>query len=137
VSEGQWLTIIVHLLTGIYGQRIWHNNINIFSYDIEVSNILAILTILSMVRAIVNNLRMILGKKTPLDEYGVVIPRRTTNIWNPVLPIAILTSFAIISYSIGYFHVSPSLFMFTFGFAFAKVTIKLVVSFSRLQSFFC
>ncbi|CAG2123061.1 unnamed protein product, partial [Medioppia subpectinata] len=30
--------------------------------------------------------------------------RRTNNIWKPVVPIAILTIFAIISYSIGYFH---------------------------------
>ncbi|CAG2120814.1 unnamed protein product, partial [Medioppia subpectinata] len=64
---------------------------------------------------------------TGIELSHILALRRTNNIWKPVVPIAILTIFAIISYSIGYFHVSPLLFIFTFGFAFAKVTIKLVV----------
>jgi len=114
------------LATAYWGQRLWRTTLW-SSTGIELSHVLALATILSMCAAITRNVTMVLGAKTPLDVLGVVIQRRTANIWKPVVPVAILTAFAVISYSIGYFHVSPILFIFTFGFAFAKVTMKLVM----------
>ena len=126
VSEGQWCMVIAHLATAYFGQRFWRTPV--FSTGLEFGHVMAIATLLSLLSAILRNMAIILGKKTPLDECGVEIKRRTGNVWKPAIPIAILTASAITSYSIGYFHVSPALFVFTFGFAFAKVTIKLVVS---------
>lgn len=125
VSEAQWAMVLIHLATAIWGQRLWRTQV--YGSGLELGHILALVTIMAMFLAIIRNLSIILGKKTPLDELGVDIKRRSSNIWEPVVPIAILTAFAVISYGIGYFHVSPALFIFTFGFAFAKVTIKLVV----------
>ena len=123
--------ILVHLATAYWGQRIWRTAL--FNTGFELVHLLALVAIMSMFIAFVRNLSIILGQKTPLDRLGVEIKRRTSNIWEPAVPIAILTASAVISYGIGYFHVSPALFIFTFGFAFAKVTIKLVVSPLRID----
>lgn len=127
MSEGQWFMVIIHLLTAWYGQRIWQNQISIFGVEFALTHILALATVISMSTAILANIRLILGQSTPLDRH-VKIERKTHNIWSPLFPCLILTILALISFSSGYFHVSPSLFVMAFGFAFAKITIKLVVS---------
>ena len=120
------MMILVHLSTAVWGQKLWRTPV--FGAGFELVHLFALVSIIMMFVAITRNLSIILGQKTPLDKLGVEIKRRTSNIWEPVIPIAVLSASAYISYLIGYFHVSPTLFVFTFGFAFAKVTIKLVVS---------
>jgi hypothetical protein len=122
--------VAIHLLSCIYGQKFWHYPlISFFGIELSPGQLLAVSTIITVSIALINNVRIILGKKTPLDEMGVKIPRRNDNIWPPFWSAAIMTLLAVVSYATGYFHVSPSLFVFTFGFTFAKLTMKLVVSF--------
>ena len=128
VSEAQWAMIAMHLVTAICGQRLWRTPV--FDTGLEVNQLIGMAAIFSSLIVIYRNILIIMGQKTPLDELGIEIKRRTSYLWKPAFPIAILTASAIVSYSIGYFHVSPSLFIFTFGFAFAKITIRLVVSLS-------
>lgn len=128
VSEGQWTMILVHALTAYYGQRIWR--VTLFTFmGIEVSSVhlITIASILSLIRSMFNNINMaVAGKKTPLEENGIEIPRRTS-VLAPGVPLTLLIILTTFSYFQGLFNVSPAVFILTFGFSFAKLTMKLVM----------
>ena len=127
VSEAQWTMVIVHALTALYGQRVWHTTVlNILGFKLNMVHIVAALTIMSLLRAILDNSKMAFGKKTPLEDLGIEIPRRNS-IYAPLVPLALLTTFTTICFLRGLFIVSPSVFILSFGFCFAKLTITLVM----------
>lgn len=53
---------------------------------------------------------------------------QTPQIWNPIVPVSTLTMLAVSAYCDGLFDHSPCIFVAAFGFAYAKITLKLVVS---------
>lgn len=128
VSEAQWSMIIVHTLTAIYGQRMWHAHLmTVFGMRVTVLHVLAIASLATLVRAIFQNATMaILGKETPLETLGVRIPRRRA-IYAPLVPLAFLMVLTTINYGLGLFEASPAVFMMTFGLSFAKLTMTLVM----------
>ncbi|GIY26899.1 hypothetical protein CEXT_766531 [Caerostris extrusa] len=108
VSEIQFSIMFIHLLTAFYGQQFWKNN--------------------GMVKTIAYNIGYVLGNKTPIDAY-VKVPRKTgLQIWNPVVPVSVLTYFAVVTFNSGLFEENPSIFAIAFGLAYAKLTLKLVIA---------
>lgn len=132
VSEGQWAMIAIHLLTAKYGQRLWRTKI--FSlgpwFDFELVHLLAMMTVTTLARAILDNYKMATGRKpTPLDELGIKLPfKKGPSIWNPVYSCGALVFLTFLAFTCGYFTISPTIFVLTYGFAFAKLTVRLVVS---------
>jgi hypothetical protein len=66
------------------------------------------------------------NKETPLEALGVRIPRRN-DIYSPLVPLFCLVALTVAGYHFGLFALSPSVFMLTYGFSFAKLTMKLVM----------
>ncbi|GBM21201.1 Choline/ethanolaminephosphotransferase 1 [Araneus ventricosus] len=124
VSEIQFSVMLIHLLTAYYGQQFWRSTI----FGLELRLIIGFVSLLSMCGTIITNIGYVLGNKTSLDEY-VKVPRKMgIQIWNPVVPVSILTLFAVKAYISGLFHSSPSIFIIAFGLAYAKLTMKLVIA---------
>lgn len=124
VSEVQFTVIFIHLLTAFYGQQIWRSLI----FGIELRMILGFVSLLSMIGTILCNIGYVLGNKTSIDEY-VKVPRKTgIQVWNPVVPVSILTMFAIKAFNSGLFQPNPSIFIIAFGLAYAKLTLRLVIA---------
>ncbi|KAG8187356.1 hypothetical protein JTE90_016906 [Oedothorax gibbosus] len=125
VSEAQFSVIFIHLITAFYGQQIWRAEL---FFNVELRMIVGTLTLLSLCANIISNLGYVLGNKTPLDNY-VKIPRKMSlQIWNPLVPVTILTIFTLKAYSSGLFYANPCLFVIAFGLAYAKLTVKLVIA---------
>lgn len=78
VSEAQWSIIIAHLITAIYGQRVWSTVlVTLFGAKITLANVMIVATLFSLSRSILDNIHMAVGRKqTPLEHLGVNIPRR-------------------------------------------------------------
>lgn len=128
VSEGQWAMILIHFVTAIYGQRFWHTVVaTLFGFKLTIVHCLFSLTLVALGRSILENVQMVMLKKdTPLEALGVRIPRRN-DIYSPLLPLFVLMALTIGGFFSGLFELSPSVFMLTYGFAFAKLTMKLVM----------
>lgn len=128
VSEGQWSMILIHFLTAVYGQRVWHTVVTtVFGYKLTIVHVLFTLTLVALCRSIFENIQMVMFKKeTPLETLGVRIPRRN-DVYSPLVPLFILISLTTCGYFSGLFELSPSVFMLTYGFSFAKLTMKLVM----------
>ncbi|XP_054713177.1 cholinephosphotransferase 1-like [Uloborus diversus] len=125
VSEAQFSVITIQLLTAFYGQSFWRNQV---CFGLELRHLVGALTLMSLFGNIVSNVRYVLGNKTPLDSF-VSIPRKMSpTIWNPVVPVSILTVFALHAFNAGVFHSSPCVFVIAFGFAYAKLSVKLVIT---------
>lgn len=131
MSEAQWAMIITHGLTAYGGQKIWRYSIfSMFNVDITVTHVMALLTLVSLMNVIYDNLNMsVLGKKTPLEESGVNIPRRTSHsIYNPLYPLGLLLFLSWFNYVSGLFTLNSTAFIMVYGFAFAKLVIALVMA---------
>lgn len=127
VSEAQWTMIIVHGLTAYYGQRIWHTVLlDLLGVRITFVHVISIMTLLSLMRAIVDNSKMAFGQKTPLEELGIDIPRRSS-VYAPLIPLGLLTIFTTACFMRGIFMESPTIFILMSGFCYAKLTMKLVM----------
>ncbi|XP_076325949.1 cholinephosphotransferase 1-like isoform X2 [Tachypleus tridentatus] len=125
VSEAQITMMVIHLLTALFGQSFWH--IKVGKLDLEICQVLVILSILLLCLIILSNVAIVLGRKTELDEF-VVLPRKLgVEIWYPLVPVLTLTLLAVKGFSAGLFDAGPSIFIISFGFAFSKLTIKLVI----------
>ena len=124
VIEGQWAIIIIHLLTFKFGQNIWNQNILL---GMTATHILFSLSILALISSIFKNISLITGADSPMDKF-IRIPRKTDKTkWNPMFPLIIITTFAIIGYESGIFQTNPIVFIFIFGLSFAKLSFKLQV----------
>lgn len=125
VSEAQFSVILIHLLTANYGLSFWRTEV---LFGIELRMIIGSCVLISLCGTILANIGYVLGKQTPLDNI-VHIPRKMTpQMWNPIVPITVLTFFAVQAYRDGLFDPSPCIFVATFGFAYAKLTVKLVIA---------
>ena len=106
--------------------------------ELSLTQILAILSLSSLANAILSNASIVLlNVRTPLDKAGVNIPRRqgVNHRIKPVIPVVALTVLAVLSYKLGYYHVNCTMFILMFGFTYAKMTMKLVVSVFDLFKF--
>lgn len=128
VSEAQWTMILVHSMTAIYGQRFWQTIIfSLLGFKIQLVHVIAFCTYGSLIRSIIENAKMaMLGLPTPLEKVGINIPRRSSVI-QPLIPLGLLMALGHLCYLKGLFHVSLTIFTLTFGFSFAKLTMKLVM----------
>lgn len=78
-------------------------------------------------RAMLTNVEFYLGKPTPLEQC-VTIPRKTkAATWYPLIPLSIILLSAIVGFCQGIFETHSLMFTFGFGFALAKLTVKLQV----------
>ncbi|KAB8225112.1 hypothetical protein BDV33DRAFT_198955 [Aspergillus novoparasiticus] len=130
VAEAQFLMMAIHLLTAYFGQSMWHIHlVSVRGFQLALVHIMVLGIIFGLLLAIFHNVNLaVLGAKTPLEKLGVRIPaRRGLRIWYPLVPIAALTVLAIWAFYFGYFVVSPTTFYITFGLAYTKVTIKLLM----------
>uniref|UniRef100_A0A090XDM1 Putative conserved plasma membrane protein n=1 Tax=Ixodes ricinus TaxID=34613 RepID=A0A090XDM1_IXORI len=84
-------------------------------------------TVCSMALAIFGNARIVFGGKTPIDHY-VKLPRRKERLLHPLVPLAGLTGCLWLCFGGGLMESHPVMFLVTFGFAFAKLTIRLVLT---------
>ncbi|XP_035230368.1 cholinephosphotransferase 1-like [Stegodyphus dumicola] len=125
VSEAQFTVILIHLLTAVFGQHIWRTEV---LFGLELRMIVGMCTVLSLCGTIIANMGYILGNKTPLDDFIQIPRKKTPQIWNPLIPVSMLTFFAAQAYNAGLFDPNPSLFVIAFGFAYAKLTVKLVIT---------
>ena len=128
VSEGQWTMILVHALTAYYGQRIWRSTLfTLFGLEVTSVHLITIASIVSLLGSMYENIKMAAGvQRTPLEQVGIEIPRRNT-VFAPAVPLILLITLTNICYMQGLFMVSPGVFILTFGFSFAKLTMKLVM----------
>lgn len=125
VSEAQCAVIMIHLLTTVFGPSMWRTEL---LFGIELRMVIGFCCLSSLCMTILSNIGYILGNKTPLDDI-VKIPRKMTpQIWNPVFPLVALTVLALLAYSDGLFDPTPCIFVTAFGFAYAKLTVKLVIA---------
>lgn len=130
VSEAQWSMILIHLITAQWGQKIWSIPlVNVFGFQLDGTQLMAILTILSLSHCIFDNLQMsVLGKKTPLEENEILIPRRRSQaIYNPIHSLGLLILLSMLNYLSGLVSLSVSVFVILYGFAFARLVINLVM----------
>lgn len=89
---------------------------------------LCAISVISVLQALTINIGYILGKKTPLDDFANIPRKQGSQIWNPIFPVLILIILTLKAYSSGLFAVNCIVFILTFGFAFAKLTTKLVMT---------
>ncbi|CAN8026522.1 unnamed protein product [Ixodes persulcatus] len=127
VSECQIVMVVAHLVTAAYGQDLWKTTV-IF----ELREIMVAATVCSMALAIFGNARIVFGGKTPIDHY-VKLPRRKASgmierLLHPLVPLAGLTGCLWLCFGGGLMESHPVMFLVTFGFAFAKLTIRLVLT---------
>lgn len=123
--------VLIHLGAAVYGQTIWSSTTLTLlpGLTVTLTQILAGLSLASLANAILSNGAIaLLGARTPLDRLGVKIPRRSGNGLKPVIPAALLSLLAVMAYKLGYYHLNPIMFVLLFGFTYAKLTMKLVVS---------
>lgn len=135
VSEAQWTMILAHVITAYWGQRIWSWPIvNSFGLQITLAQVMFTITVFSLLNCVYENVEMsVLGKSTPLEENGILIPRRqSSSVFNPLYPLTILIFLSILNYGSGLVSLGPSVFVILYGFAFARLVIALVtVNISR------
>ena len=123
--------ILIHSFAAIYGQSIWSDTTVTLlpGITLTLTQLLAVLSLSSLANAILSNAAIVLfGVQTPLDKAGLKIPRRQGNRIIPVIPVTVLSILAMISYKLGYFHLNCMMYVLLFGFTYAKLTMKLVVS---------
>ncbi len=123
--------ILIHLTAALFGQSVWSGTtVSVpFGLTFTLTQLLALLSVASLANAVLSNAAIVLlGVETPLEKAGVSIPRRLVAPNKPVLPVAALSTLALIAYKLGYFHLNPTMYVLAFGFAYAKLTMKLVVS---------
>ena len=123
--------ILIHLTAALFGQSVWSGTtVSVpFGLTFTLTQLLALLSVASLANAVLSNAAIVLlGVETPLEKAGVSIPRRLVAPNKPVLPVAALSTLAFIAYKLGYFHLNPTMYVLAFGFAYAKLTMKLVVS---------
>ncbi|KAI2806737.1 hypothetical protein BLOT_008695 [Blomia tropicalis] len=131
VTEAQWSMIVIHLVSAIWGQSIWSTPIVfLFGHQWILSEVLSLMTLATLLNAIISNASFVLlNVKTPLDRLGVNIPRKKGLITIlPAIPVILLTLIMMIAYNYGYYHVNCTMFILTFGFTYAKLTMKLVIA---------
>ena len=70
-----------------------------------------------------------MGKSTPIEQIGIQIPRKRLNkkTYNPILAVCFLISCCYINYYFGLMKLNPLVFLFIYGFSFAKLIITLVL----------
>ena len=120
--------ITVHFLSAIFGQSIWQTALSAFGYQITLSQLLSLMTLLTFANAILGNAATILFSfKTPLEKVGVTIARKQCNRYKPTFPVLIVIGLLYVSYNLGYYHLNPMMFIGLFGVTLAKLTMKLVV----------
>lgn len=124
--------ICVHLVSALFGQSIWNYQLlTLGNITLNMGMLLMLTTLVTLTNAIVNNVAIILFHvQTPLERAGIKIQRRYYNYSTikPIYPTLFLSALIIYSYYNGYYHLYPAIFIFAFGFNFAKLTMKLVVS---------
>uniref|UniRef100_A0A1E1XMC4 Putative sn-12-diacylglycerol ethanolamine-and cholinephosphotransferase n=1 Tax=Amblyomma sculptum TaxID=1581419 RepID=A0A1E1XMC4_AMBSC len=124
VSECQCSMMAAHLLTALYGQNLWMKNV---FYGIQLREILMLLSFCCLAFAILGNIRIVLGGKTPLDSF-VKIPRRTERTLYPLAALLSLSACLWATFKAGLMIAHPVMFLLTYGFAFAKITVRLVMT---------
>lgn len=129
VSEAQVAMIAAHAVTAYFGQRVWQTTlVSALNYDITLIHLLAFVSLSSLIKSLVENVRMAgLGCKTPLEERGISIPRRKSCL-RPLIPLILLVILSHACYLTDLMSVSPTVFLLTLGFCFAKLTMSLVMA---------
>ncbi|KAJ6220585.1 hypothetical protein RDWZM_006397 [Blomia tropicalis] len=125
----RWETMLQ--VSAIWGQSIWSTPIVfLFGHQWILSEVLSLMTLATLSNAIISNASFVLlNVKTPLDRLGVNIPRKKGLITIlPAIPVILLTLIMMIAYNYGYYHVNCTMFILTFGFTYAKLTMKLVIA---------
>ena len=128
VTEAQWAMILVHAVTAFFGQSIWSTTL--FSYaglDLTLSQLVIICASGVLIRSIYENVQIAYGKLTPLEELGIMIPRRET-IVDPLIPLTIVTLLCNMCFVSGLMTVSPAIFVLVVGLCFSKLTMTLVMA---------
>uniref|UniRef100_A0A1E1X7Y2 Putative sn-12-diacylglycerol ethanolamine-and cholinephosphotransferase n=1 Tax=Amblyomma aureolatum TaxID=187763 RepID=A0A1E1X7Y2_9ACAR len=124
VSECQCSMMAAHLLTAVYGQSLWMKTV---FYGIQLREIMMLLSFCCLAFAILGNICIVLGGKTPLDSF-VKIPRRTERTLYPLAALLSLSACLWATFKTGLMIAHPVMFLLTYGFAFAKITIRLVMT---------
>ncbi|XP_064482379.1 cholinephosphotransferase 1-like isoform X2 [Ornithodoros turicata] len=122
VSECQFLMIIIHLVSAFYGQNLWLTKV---LHHLELRQLLMLMTFVSLTFVIASNILIVLGKRTPLDAY---VQRKQERTFSPAVPVLVLSLCLWMSFAAGLMQDHPTLFLVTFGFAYAKLIVTLVMT---------
>jgi len=127
VTEVQCAVMLIHLLTGMFGHEMWHYKVNWIGLDIR--HIIVAISAVASVIAILRNLKIIAGGKTPIDDITRIPRRQGLRIIYPALPITLWSLlFLITVFSSTLFEDYPCLITIIFGFCFSKLLVKLQIS---------
>ncbi|KAJ5852783.1 uncharacterized protein N7529_012168 [Penicillium soppii] len=131
IAESQFFIIAIHIVTACFGQSLWHAHLaTIWAFRLRIVHVIAFGTVVGLLLATFKNVNLaVLGAKTPLEEMGIHIPvRQAPMIWSSLVPMTTITLLAVWAFKFGYLVASPTAFYISFGLAYAKVTIVLLVS---------
>lgn len=131
VTEAQWGCIFGYLITVVYGQRIWlYPLIEFTGLRLTFGNLLVFCGIGLLLGSIRDNLQYsLMGKPTPLEELGVMLPRKKPNrtTYNSLFAVGFLITCCYCCYFHGLMKLNSLVFLFIYGFSFAKLIITLVI----------
>lgn len=127
VTEAQWGCIFGYLVTTVYGQRIWLYPLIEFSgLRLTFGNLLVFCGIGLLLGSIRENLQYsLMGKLTPFEELGIMIPRQKPNN-NSLFAVGFLITCCYVNYFYGLMKLNSLVFLFIYGFSFSKLIISLV-----------
>jgi len=131
VTEAQWGCIFGYILTTIYGQKIWLYPL--FEYSglrLTLGNLLVLAGIALLLCSICENIQIsLMGKATPIEQMGIMIPRKklTAATYNPLFAVGFLITCCYINYFYGLMKLNQLVFLFLYGFSFTKLIITLVL----------
>lgn len=131
VTEAQWGCIFGYILTTVYGQKIWlYPLIEYSAIRLTSGNLLVFAGIGVLLCSICENIEIsLMGKPTPIEQIGILIPRRrvTASTYNSLFAIGILITCCYINYFYGLMKLNQQVFLFLYGFSFTKLIITLVL----------
>lgn len=130
VTEVQWFAIILQLATAWKGQQLWSEGLNIGSLHLALGSFLVCQSGFGFVRKTLQNILLLLGRPTPLDDIGLRIPRRRLHLqtfYLLILLVILMAANYMIYLSQPTTARQPALFMLIHGFAVGKAACMLVV----------
>lgn len=131
VTEAQWGCIFGYILATIYGQKIFlYPLIEYSGLRLTFGNLLVFCGIGLLLCSICENIQIsLMGKPTPIEQMGIHIPRKklTASTYNSLVAAGFLIACCYINYLYGLMKLNQLVFLFLYGFSFAKLIIALVL----------
>lgn len=130
VTEAECAMIAVHLLTAVFGHRMWYFRLEWpLLLGMELRILVILLSMVAALLTIARNVKIIGGGSTPLDHIANIPRRRGINILYPFVPFALfLILIQLAAHGTNLLLNSPIVFCVTFGFVFSKLIVKLQIS---------